>query len=55
MSKSTFIVEVETTSYMEVAARDADHARSIVERRLPTEFRTGATGRSVTIVSVEEA
>ena len=49
--RSDFIVTVQTTHYVDVKARDEDHARQIAERKLDGEF---GTSRNARIVKIEE-
>lgn len=50
--KREFIVTVTTEHYLDVTARDADHARHMAERTLATEF---GKGRSARVSKVEAA
>ena len=49
-----WIVTVTATSFVDVVAIDADHARRIVERQLAADYGTTA-GRVIEIVDVEAA
>ena len=49
--KSTFIVTVTTEHYLDVEARDEDHARKLAERRMISEI---GTTRAATITNIEQ-